>query len=86
MVETSQGSADPVQGFQQIIRRNYGLSRAIRRPLKLVHEGAQHFLDAQSLLDDWRRRIMEVLGKNPGTSNGADDGDAPAAVVSGSPC
>ncbi|ORW51433.1 hypothetical protein AWB92_21525 [Mycobacterium sp. IEC1808] len=73
LVEAGERSAVAVKEFQQSVRGVYGMSRAVRRPLQIINEGAQSYLDAQSLLDDWKRRIQDVFGFQPRSEDTTDN-------------
>ncbi|MBN3507845.1 TIR domain-containing protein [Mycolicibacterium nivoides] len=64
MVEAGQSTAPIVEEFQASVRSTAGMSRAVRKPLKLISDGAQQFLDGQALLNDWKRRIEEILNED----------------------
>ncbi|SIL45921.1 Uncharacterised protein [Mycobacteroides abscessus subsp. abscessus] len=61
VVDAGVGSASEIQEFQHSVRKNFGISRAIRKPLKAIDQGAQYYLDSLDLLTDWQRRIQEIL-------------------------
>jgi hypothetical protein len=63
LVKSGQSASLQVESFQESVRGTSRMSRAVRKPLKIVNEGAQQFLDAQALLNDWERRIAEILGE-----------------------
>jgi len=61
--------------FQLAMQSLYEENRNVRESHKLLIEGAQRFLDGQALLDDWKRRIEEILADHPTPSPESHSGN-----------
>ncbi|OZE31539.1 MULTISPECIES: toll/interleukin-1 receptor domain-containing protein [unclassified Rhodococcus (in: high G+C Gram-positive bacteria)] len=68
-------SAVSVEDFQKTVRNVSSMSRAIRKPLKMIIRGSQSFLDGQQLYDDWERRIQKIMQDDPPNSFEAEQSD-----------
>ncbi len=55
--------AAKLDDFQASVADVSKMSRAVREPLRLIRTGAQQIVDAQSIYDDWVRRVDSYTAK-----------------------
>jgi hypothetical protein len=60
LIEASEGSVDSLRNLITAIGRNLSMSRDLRPVLKRLQVGIRNVVDAQAVIDEWRRRLDEA--------------------------